>query len=494
MPRGGGARGGGFRGGGFGGGGFRGGGFRGGPGGFRTGGSRPGGAPFGRTGASRVTSRAPRGPYRHSYYRPYRRYYWYGYRPWYYRWWYNPWWAGRWYRPWYYSPVYVGGGITIAIVLSLIFLPLLGVAFWFPFSNADTDGTVNYRSTETLYFNEYWYEYENVKDGEEITFSIQSSPSTISFIIWNHPFEQLPATDIVGGDSDQFSLVHNEYVYYQYYLKPDSDIQYSYNSTGQIDFFIADGSNLYEWNQEGNPSFYKSVDNASQGNGNFDVTIAQDYYLVWYNEGTSAVNVNITVVYTAADVINFSQVDVDGYSADNVINVADTFTVNSDGNWYFFVFFDPLNSPEESTTITFDVTYDTGITSVDRWIDVQPILITIIVVAGIIIVAAILARIGQKKLKPKPSSKAAPTKTPVKKPKKVTSTCIRCNSSIRADAKFCPNCGGKIEGRITGTPTVVTPAKSKSCSFCGSKLVVDDKFCKWCGTKVDSELIKPSKN
>jgi hypothetical protein len=358
----------------------------------------------------------------------------------------------------------------------------------FPFSNASTNGTVNYRSTETLYFNEYWYEYENIKDGMEITFSIQSYPSNISFILWNRPFEQLPTTNIVGGDSEQFPLVHDEYVYYQYYLKPGSDIQYSYNSTGQIDFFIADGSNLYEWNQEGSPSFYESVDNASQGSGNFDVPIAQDYYLVWYNEGTSSVNVNITVAYTAADVIDFSLVDVDGYSAEKVINVADTFTVNSDGNWYFFVFFDPLNSPDESTTITFDVTYDTGITSVDRWIDVQPILITVIVVAGIIIVVALIARRGQKKLKSKSklSSKVASTKVPVKKSKKATSTCIRCNASIRVDAKFCPSCGGKVEGRITGTPTVVTPAKSKSCSFCRSKLLVDDKFCKWCGTKIAS--------
>jgi rRNA maturation endonuclease Nob1 len=143
-------------------------------------------------------------------------------------------------------------------------------------------------------------------------------------------------------------------------------------------------------------------------------------------------------------------------------------------------------SPEESTEIRFDVTYDTGITSVDRWIDVQPILIIIIIVVGIIIVAALLARRGQKKLKPKPSSKVTPAEAPIKKAKKSTSTCIRCNSTIRADANFCPNCGGKVEGRITGTPAVVTPAKAKSCSFCGSKLLVDDKFCKWCGTKVAS--------
>ncbi|GAI74085.1 unnamed protein product, partial [marine sediment metagenome] len=39
-------------------------------------------------------------------------------------------------------------------------------------------------------------------------------------------------------------------------------------------------------------------------------------------------------------------------------------------------------SPEETTSITFDVSYDTGVTSTERWVSIQPILITIIVVAG----------------------------------------------------------------------------------------------------------------
>jgi len=484
VPRGGGARGGGFRGGGF-----RGGGFRGGSTGFRMGGSRSSGTPFGRTGARRVTSRSPRGPYRHSYYRPHRRYYRYGYHPWYWRWWYNPWWAGRWYRPWYYSPMYVGGGITIAIVLGLILLPLAGIALWFPFSNANTDGTVNYRSTETLYFNEYWYEYENIKEGNDITYSVQSSPSLISFAIWDQPFEDLPPTNRSGNDTDQLVLPNDWYEYMQYYLKPGSSISYNFNASSQIDFFIASGQDLYDWNLGGSPSFFVDSPNVLQGSGVYNVLSAMDYYLVWYNDGLPTVTVNFTIDYSASDVIDLSVADFYVEGVDTVSQ--DIFEVPNDGNWYFFVYFDPMLSPEESTTITFDVTYDTGITSVDRWIDIQPILIIIIVVVGVIIVAALLARRGQKKLKSKTSSKvapakAAPAKAAEKKPKKSTSTCIRCKSSIRSDANFCPNCGGKVEGRITGIPTKVTHAKAKSCSFCGSKLVVDDKFCKWCGTKVES--------
>ena len=122
--RGGGFRGGGFRGGGFSGGAFRGGGFRGGPTSFRTGSVRSSGRPFGRTGATRTVTRSPRGPYTHSYYRPYGYYYrpwWWYHRPFYYRWWwYSHWWAGYYYRPWYYSPMYMGGGIVFAIIVILL--------------------------------------------------------------------------------------------------------------------------------------------------------------------------------------------------------------------------------------------------------------------------------------------------------------------------------------------------------------------------------------
>jgi hypothetical protein len=380
--------------------------------------------------------------------------------------------------------VYVGGGITIAIVLGLILLPLVGIALWFPFSSANTDGTVNYRSTETLYFNEYWYEYENIKAGNDITYSIQSSPSLISFAIWDRPFEDLTTTTRFGNDTDQLVLTNNWYEYMQYYLKPGSSIIYNFNASSQIDFFIASGQALYDWNLGGSPSFYVDEPNVDQGFGVYDVLSARDYYLVWYNDGVSTVTVNFTIIYSASDVIDLSAADFYVEGVDTISQ--DTYTVPNDGNWYFFVFFDPMRSPEESTTITFDVTYDTGITSVDRWVDAQPILITIIVVVGVIIVVALLARRGQKKLKSKSSSKVAPTKVPVKKSKKSTSKCIRCNSSIRADAHFCPNCGGKVEGRATGAPTIITPAKAKSCSFCSSKLLADDQFCKWCGTKVAS--------
>ncbi len=484
MPRGGG--GGGFRGGGFGGGGFRGGGFRGGSAAFRMGGSRSSGTPFGRTGATRVTSRAPRGPYSHSYYRPHRRYSRFGYRPWYWHAWYNPWWAGRWYRPWYYSPVYVGGGITIAIVLGLILLPLAGIALWFPFSTADTAGYVNYRSTETLYFNEYWYEYEYIKSGNDITYSVQSSPSLISFAIWDQPFSSLPTTTKVGSDSDQFSLVNNYYEYISYFLKPGSSIHYNYNASGQIDFFIASGYAFYEWNQGGSPSFYLFEDNVDQGSGDYSISEARDYYLVWFNEGVTTVNVNMTIDYSAANVIDLTAAD---YYEEGVDSISqNTFTVPNDGNWYFFVYFDPMLAPEETTSITFDVSYDTGVTSADRWVSIQPILITIIVVAGIVVVAALIARSGQKKLKSKPSSKSIPAKKPLKATKAAkssTSNCIRCGSVVRKDAHFCPSCGGKIEGRSIGTPSKVTPANSKSCSLCGSKLSTSDKFCKWCGTGVE---------
>ncbi|MFX1503019.1 MAG: zinc ribbon domain-containing protein [Promethearchaeota archaeon] len=493
MPRGGG---GGFRGGGgFSGGGFRGGGFGGGlrgggfGGGYRGGGAR-GGAPFGRTGATRITSRSPSGPYSHRYYSPHRRYYrpyWWYYRPWYYRWWYSPWWAGHYYRPWYYSPVYVGGGILFAIILLLIILPIAGVAFMFPFSNADENGTVNYRSTETLYFNEFWYEYENMNDDGTIDYSIQSLASDMTFAIWNHPFENIPTTTEFIDIESSSTLSYNEYWTEWNYLRTGSEIQYEFNATSQIDFFIADANDLYNWDQGESPSFWKSDLNTDQAIGSFIVPTSQDYYLVWYNNESSSVIVDYSVSYTATNVKDFSGIFTEDIQAGETIS--GSFSVPTSGDWYFFIYFDPMKSPEESSTITFDVNYNTGVSSRERWLNVQWILIIVIIIIIVVLLAAVMARRGQKKLKLKtpeqPSAKVSPYKTaPAKTPEKVNK-CKRCKAPLKPDSKFCSNCGGKIEGRQIGVPTVITPTDSKTCALCGSKLTGTEKFCKWCGTKIE---------
>jgi len=499
MPRGGGFGGGGFRGGGgFSGGGFGGGGFRG--GGFSgrgwSGGYRPGGVPFGRTGARRTVSGTRRGPYSHGFYGPHRRYYRYGYYPWYRRWWYSPWWSGWWYRPWYYSPAYVGGGIVFAIILSLVILPVAGVAILYPFSNADINGNVNYRSTEYLYYNEYWYEYEYMKAGQEITFFIQSDSASISFAIWDRPFTSLPTKTVTGSNSDltdYFSAGY--YRYYQIYLNPGSQINYTFQvSSGDIDFYIFDGLNAYYWDQgyAFTPELFLNDVSSSTGTFNANDPEGKDYYLLWYNDGSpsGSKQIDYEINFSAANVYDLTAADY--YEIDQTI-IDNSTTVDHEGTWYFFVYFDPLYSPEEFTEITFDVTYKTGITAQERWVSIAPILIGILIVIAVIIVAAVIARKSQKKLKPvsETQKSAVVKKTTIQVKKPITKTveskqkCSRCGSDNTSTAHYCVICGGKLSGRQIQTKEIVTPADSNKCSLCGSKLEPDDKFCKFCGTEIE---------
>ncbi|MEJ2249482.1 MAG: zinc ribbon domain-containing protein [Candidatus Lokiarchaeota archaeon] len=462
MPRGGGSRGGGFRGGGIGGGGFRGGGFRGSPVSFRSSSIRSSGRPFGRTGSTRIVSRSPSGPYRHNYYRPRRHYYGYWYRPWYYRWWYSPWWSGYWYRPWYYSPTYVGGGIVVGILILLIVLPIFGVALWFPFTDANASGAVTYRSTEQIYYNEYWYEYEHIETGNDITYSIQSSSAYISFAIWNHPFEDFSRINKPGSEVDSVSLNVNGYETFWLFLRPGSSINYEFNASGLIDFFLVDAYNFNEWNNYGNPSYIKLAENVNESSGSYTVNIAKDYYLVWYNENGSTKQVDFNVNYVAADVVDFSEASLSIESVESVSQ--NTFTVPSEGDWYFFVYFDPMNSPEESTYITFDVTYQTGTTYADHWISASPIIIGIIVLIIIIIIIAYVARQSQKKKQLKAKTTEEPKKAIEEQPEKVQETaapsikkCIRCETNLKPGAKYCHNCGWKVTGRQTIPTNITTP-------------------------------------
>ena len=310
----------------------------------------------------------------------------------------------------------------------------------------------------------------------------------MTFAIWNQPFENIPKTTEYIDVEYSRTLSSNEYWTEWNYLRSGSLIQYEFNASSQIDFFIADANNLYNWDQGGSPSFWESEINIDQGSGTFVVSDSQDYYIVWYNEGGSSVDVDYTINYTATNVPDFSGTY---ETQEGVTSHSGTFSpIPSPGNWYFFIYFDPMISPDESTTITFDVTYDTGVTYLEQWLDIRWILIIILVVVVIIIIAAVVARRGQKKLKLK-----APTTPEQKKvsPYKVTPPetvekeikCTRCDSPLKPDAKFCPKCGGKVEGRQVGVPSITTPAKKKSCSLCGSKLTGTESFCKWCGTKVE---------
>ncbi|MHA1728023.1 MAG: zinc-ribbon domain-containing protein [Promethearchaeota archaeon] len=489
MPRGGG---GGFRGGGFSGGGFRGGGFRGGSSSFRSYSGRSSGRPFGRTGARRTVNSSSRGPYRHNYYRPHRSYW--GYRhywPWYRRWWYSPWFWGYHYRPWYYSPVYVGGGIIFAILMALIVLPIFGIAIAFPFSSADISGNINYRSTETLYFNEYWYEYEYIEEGNQISYAIQSSPAVVSFAIWDSSFESLPKTTEEGTVNYSFTLTRNNYEYRSFFMRPGSEIDWEYNADNPIEFFIVDSTNFNRWNMEQYTNYIdnKHDEDSTNGIGTVTINIAKDYYLIWYNEDNTLVNINYTIDYSAAQVIDLDAAD---FTKKEIDSLSGTFDVPNSGNWYFFVYFDPMDSPQESTDITFDVTYTTGVSSDNRWVNLRPILIGIGVVVIIIIIAAVFARSSQKKMKAKTKTKTKAESKAVSKDKTTdstpkipskTSTCIRCGSKISERAKFCPVCGGKVEGRNIGKP--ITVPKAKICTYCGNKLSKNAKFCAGCGAKVE---------
>jgi len=489
MPRGGGGfGGGGFRGGGFSGGGFRGGGFsgRGYGGGYRGGGSR-GGTPFGRTGARRTVTGGRRGPYSHHRYYPRRRYYRYWHMPWYRRWWYSPYWAGYWRRPWYYSPAYIGGGVAFTVLMLLVVLPVFGLAFWYPFSDADTNGNVNYRSTEYLYYNEYWYEYEYIDGSGQISYSVQSTLSDITFAIHNQPFSSLPKIDRPGSITGTKLLTGNQYKYEQLYLKAGSSIQYDYNASNIVEFYIFDWNGMYYWDM-GYSGTHKVHITGTSGDNTYNIASTDDYYIVWYNEEGGNIFVDFTIDYTEKNVIDL---DSAAYYDGPDMQLEDTFTGLTSGTWYFFIYFDPMYSPEEYTVITFDVTFNTGYTANERWQSLAPIFIIILIIVVIIIIAAVIARKGQKKIKPSSEPKTATTEAVAKKKiaKKTTqlpTKCVRCGAGNSATAKFCISCGGKISGRPIGSsPSIVTPATAKSCAYCGSKIRDADKFCMFCGTKID---------
>lgn len=521
---GGGGRGGGF--GGFGGGGFRGGGHRGSSPGFRSGPS--GGSPFGRTGAQRSVSRGPRGNNyygRHGgYYGRYGRYGggwgwgyggWWGYRPWYGR---GYWFWGRPYGSWYYSPVYIGGGFILFLLLLLLVIPMVGfMAVPYP---ASTTQDIRYSDTQTINYNEYWYESEYMSAGNTIDYSMQAN-GPVSFAIADHPFSGFPITTTrsSGSYSDQFTVNPNQdYQYVTFYLYTNDYLNYTFSSSGNLEFFIADGPNMQSWNNYQSSTLYKDNPSTSSGSGTFTAPHAQDWYLVWYNKASSGspINVQVSVNYAISS-LDLSQANVHVLDTKQVN--PGTFTVPTSGTYYFFIYFDPALSSAQSVTTSFTVTYHQNLTSNDAWQQVSPLLIFLVIIIVVLLIIAIVQRSNAKRYeKQKKEQKtnsgsqsqgqttqqvtvptggtgggglsASTTMVADTSPQATTASsdskqrCHVCGNAYFPTDVFCPNCGTRLIGRDYGIPTKTTPMGSENCAVCGTHLSPGSKFCPDCGTQV----------
>jgi hypothetical protein len=366
------------------------------------------------------------------------------------------------------------------------------VAFWFPFTSASSNGTVTYSDTQTLYYNEYWYEKESLSSGQTIEYYMQSIPGNVTFLIWDQPFEDFTANKQLTGsyqENDLIILGNNEYEYLGYFLKKNSYLEYSFKvDGGDIEFFIADSNDLNRWNNWETINYLNYYKGNNGVNGSFTVPHSQDWYLVWYNSGSSSVSIDLSVDYTAEGAFDFSEADVK-YENTDLVNTA-TLTVPRSGNWYFFVYFDPFVNPAESVDITFDVSYHTQVTYDQKWKDISPILLIIGLLIVILLVVAIVQRRSTKQTTPPSTTTAAVGTTPSTTETvqlETTKKCHRCKFPSKLGDVFCSNCGAKLTGRDYGVSTITTPASAKNCHSCGKPLIPKSRFCKHCGAKIELE-------
>jgi uncharacterized OB-fold protein len=354
----------------------------------------------------------------------------------------------------------------------------------YPFSGSNSSGTVTYQDTQTLFYNEYWYENEPMKQGRTIDYNIQAQ-SEVSFLIWDQPFEQLPRTrTLTGSYFEQGMLVqaNHDYQYIGYFLNPGSSLTYEFNVTngGTIDFFVADANELNRWNNWETISPEDPYIGSGSHSNTFDVDYAQDWYLVWYNPTSSDIYIDFQVDYIAVNNIDITEADVFVESFDDPIS--GTFDVPEAGTWYFFIYMDPFVNYAESVDITFEVQFNSDITYDERWSDVTPILLFVGLIVVIVLVIAIIQRRSSKQNQIAATTTTTGTtgSTPEDGKK-----CHRCNTLYKPGETYCTNCGAKLQGRDYGTSTITTPASSKSCKSCGSSIKPDSSFCRNCGAKIE---------
>lgn len=60
--------------------------------------------------------------------------------------------------------------------------------------------------------------------------------------------------------------------------------------------------------------------------------------------------------------------------------------------------------------------------------------------------------------------------------------CSQCGANLNADAKFCPQCGTRIEPPV---PEAAEAPQSRVCPGCGAEVAKGMKFCSQCGARVE---------
>ncbi len=241
-----------------------------------------------------------------------------------------------------------------------------------------------YQDRQVLYYDKYWVGYEQVNAGSQITASLDST-SQVTFFIWNDNITNLPTTSVNGSIENNITIEGNQFQYEMVYLKRGSLLSYNFNSSANVEFFISDAENLLIWNQ-GYSYYYFYVHNASLNMGNgtdYHISVTQDYYLVWYNSQTIDSTLNLSISFLAASVNNYSNTLFHTIGVTSLSST--TVTVPTDGFWYFYIFFDPMNSPAASTMVSFEVTYildpSAFLPETESWVLTIPLLISITLVA-----------------------------------------------------------------------------------------------------------------
>ena len=88
---------------------------------------------------------------------------------------------------------------------------------------------------------------------------------------------------------------------------------------------------------------------------------------------------------------------------------------------------------------------------------------------------------GVEMMKHMSSIVATPSTSPTQpQPTSVTTTCAHCGHHLNPNAKFCPECGNKVQQQ----PIPSTNKSPKFCPDCGNKTTPGTKFCHECGHKL----------
>lgn len=323
-------------------------------------------------------------------------------------------------KRWFTSPILLGSGIIIIIVLSLLILPVLNLM---PLSYPFSDQNTKFEKDQPLTLSQYLFDSAYLNSESSISYTVSSS-TPVSFAIWNKPF-----TGIINSSKRNFGTYSDSFYVsawnsrsMSFFLLKGDTLSYTISCSQFLQLSILG----IAYGHYSNTSFLFET------TGIFSAPKTDNWVFQLSTLG-SPLNISINIQYNIS-FPDFSQANV------NIVNSqkigANTYHVPKNGTYYFYIYSTDL---EQRSEVSYNVIFHNKLSPNETWKQLAPSLLILECLLGMIVVIAFYKR--KKALEYEYNYNEEDLSVQLSNAKGDQIKCFNCGVIVNPLDNYCQNCG-----------------------------------------------------